>query len=75
MIALIIILGLAAAFAVGINYGRHQARRNTRRVRNPAPHQAADPFYTVARLDREAHAFTDEALLTARTRAIKLKLE
>lgn len=45
------------------------------RVRNPRKHPTADAEYTVAWIDNEPHAFTDEQLEVARLRAAKLKLE
>jgi hypothetical protein len=62
---------IVAAFLAGW----FRSRRNTRRMPNPQPHAAADSEYIVARLNGDPHAFTAEAVSTARSRAIRLEIE
>lgn len=75
MTSLPCVLVVCGAIVAGFLLGRLFPKSNTRRVRNPHPHQAADLEYTVATLNGTKHAFTSEAIATARSRAIKIESE
>ncbi len=71
MLTLLLCLLPFPVFVLGLYFGRSRAVR----VPNPLPHHAADKEYLVVAIDSERHAFTEESLREARSRAIRLGLD
>lgn len=71
MLTLLLCLLPLPALVLGLYLGRGRIVR----VPNPLPHHAADKEYLVVVIDSERHAFTEEAIHTARLRAIRLGFE